>query len=56
MEQISRTDRLKYEEVLNSVKEEMNILHTVNSRKAIWIGHILRRRCLLTYQPKERYK
>jgi len=55
MEQISRTDRLKCEEVLNSVKEEMNILHTMKSRKAIWIGHILRRKCLLKYQPKERY-
>jgi hypothetical protein len=31
MEQISRTDRLKYDEVLNSVKEEMNILHTMKS-------------------------
>ena len=27
--------------------EERNILHTINRRKANWIGHILRRNCLL---------
>ena len=28
------------EEVLHGVKEEKNILHKVNRRKAKWIGHI----------------
>ena len=26
-----------------------NILHTINRRKADWIGHILRRNCLLNH-------
>jgi len=56
MEEISWTDRLEYEEVLNSVKEEMNIRHTMKSRKANWIGHILRREYFLKYVTKEIYK
>jgi hypothetical protein len=36
-------------EVLHRVKEQRNILHTVNKRKANWIGHILRRNCLLKH-------
>ena len=56
MEEISWTDRLKYEEVLNSVKEEMNILYTVRSREANWIGHILFRKCFLQCVTKEIYK
>ena len=30
-----------------SVKEQRNILHEIRKRKANWIGHILRRNCLL---------
>jgi hypothetical protein len=40
MEKISWTDRVRNEEVLHRVKEERNILHTINRRKANWIGHI----------------
>ena len=29
------------------VKEHRNILHEITKRKANWIGHILRRNCLL---------
>ena len=29
------------------VKEQRNILHEIRKRKANWIGHILRRNCLL---------
>jgi hypothetical protein len=29
------------------VNEQMNILHEISKRKANWIGHILRRNCLL---------
>jgi hypothetical protein len=29
------------------VKEQRNILHEIRNRKANWIGHILRRNCLL---------
>jgi hypothetical protein len=35
------------EEVLLRVKGQRNSLHTVNRRKADWIGHILRRNLLL---------
>jgi hypothetical protein len=33
--------------VLLRVKEQRNILHEIRKRKANWIGHILRRNCLL---------
>jgi hypothetical protein len=29
--------------------EERNILHTISRRKANWIGHIMRRNCLLKH-------
>jgi len=35
------------EDVLLRVKEQRNILHEIRKRKANWIGHILRRNCLL---------
>jgi len=47
MEKISRTDHVRNEEVLLRVKEQRNILHEINKRKANWIGHIQRRNCLL---------
>jgi hypothetical protein len=34
-------------EVLLGFKEQRNILHEIRKRKANWIGHILRRNCLL---------
>jgi len=34
-------------EVLLRVNEQRNILHEISKRKANWIGHILRRNCLL---------
>jgi hypothetical protein len=37
----------KNEEVLLRVKKQRNILHEISKRKANWIGHILRRNCLL---------
>jgi hypothetical protein len=49
MEKISWTDRVRNEEVLHRVKEGRNIVHTIKRRKANWIGHILRRNCLLKY-------
>jgi hypothetical protein len=48
MEKISWTDRVR-NEVLHTVKEERNILYTIKRRKANWIGHILRRNCLLKH-------
>ena len=47
METISWTDHVRNEEVLLRVKEQRNILHEIRKRKANWIGHILRRNCLL---------
>jgi len=38
---------VRKEEVLPKVKEQRNILHEISKRKANWIGHILRRNCIL---------
>jgi hypothetical protein len=46
MEKISWTDHVR-NEVLLRVKEQRNILHEIRKWKANWIGHILRRNCLL---------
>jgi len=47
MEKISWTDHVRNEEVLLRVNEQRNILQEISKRKANWIGHILRRNCLL---------
>ena len=47
MEKISWTDRVRNEDVLLRVKEQRNILHEIRKGKANWIGHILRRNCIL---------
>jgi len=47
MDIISWTDHVRNEEVLLRVSEQRNILHEIRKRKANWIGHILRRNCLL---------
>jgi hypothetical protein len=47
MEKIRWTDHVRNEEVLLRVKEQRNILHETRKRKANWVGHILRRNCLL---------
>jgi len=44
---ISWTDHVKNEELLLRVKEYRNILHEISKWKDNWIGHILRRNCLL---------
>ena len=38
---------MRNEEVLLRVNEQRNILHEIRKRKANWIGHILRRNCLI---------
>ena len=40
-------DYVRNEDVLLRVKEQRIILHEIRKRKANWIGHILRRNCLL---------
>jgi hypothetical protein len=47
MEKISWTDLVRNEDVLLRVKEQRNILHEIRKRKVNWIGHILRRNCIL---------
>ena len=47
MEKISWTDHVRNEEVLLRVNEERNILYEIRKRKANWMGHFLRRNCLL---------
>ena len=49
MEKISWTDHVRNEEVLLRVNEQRNILHEIRKREANWIGHILRRNCLLQH-------
>jgi hypothetical protein len=48
VEKISCTDHVRIEEVLHRVKEERNFLRTITRNKANWIGHTLRRNCLLS--------
>ena len=49
MEKISWSRHVKNEEVLHTVQEERNILHTIKRRKADLISHILHRNCLLKH-------
>jgi hypothetical protein len=45
--EISRTDHVRNEEVLLRINEQRNILHEIIKWRANWIGHIIRRNCLL---------
>jgi len=54
MEKISWTDHVRNEDVLLRVKEQRSILHEIRKRKANWIGHILRRNCLLQWVIEEK--
>ena len=54
MEKISWSDHVRNDEVLQRVKEERNIIHTINRRKSNWLGHILRRNCLPKHVIKGR--
>jgi hypothetical protein len=47
---------VRNEEVLLRVKEQRNILHETSKWKANWIGHILRRNCLLQWVIKGKIK
>jgi hypothetical protein len=52
MKKISRTDRVINEGVVKRVKKERNIPHTIKTRKATWICHIMRRNWLLRHIAK----
>jgi hypothetical protein len=49
MEKISWTDRVRNEEVLRGVKGDRNMRQTIQIREANWVGHILRRNCLIKH-------
>ena len=52
MKKICCADCVKSDEVLHTVKEEDNILQITKRRKAIRIGHILRKKCHLKHATK----
>jgi hypothetical protein len=56
LEKISWTEHVGNEGVLLTVKEERDILHEISKLKANWIGHILRRNCLLRRVIEEKIK
>jgi hypothetical protein len=47
MENINWTDHVRNAEVLQRVRQEKNFPQTIQRRRANWIGHILRRNCIL---------
>jgi hypothetical protein len=54
VERISWSDRVRNEAPLHRVKEERNDLRTIKRRKTNWIGHILRRNCLVKHDIEGR--
>ena len=42
--------------MLLRINEQRNVLHEIRKRKANWIGHILRRNCLLRQVIEEKIK
>jgi len=54
MEKISWTEHVRNEDVLLRVKEQRNILYEIRKGKANWIGHILRRNCILQRVTEEK--
>jgi hypothetical protein len=56
MNNISCIRHVRNEEVLQTVKEKRNILYTMERRKDNWIGHMLRRNCLLKHVIERKIK
>jgi len=56
MDKISWTDHVRNEEELLRVNEQRKILHEICKLKTKWIGHILRRNCLLQQVMEEKIK
>jgi hypothetical protein len=56
MENISWTEHVRNEDVFLRVKEQRIILHEISKWKTNWIGHILRRNCLLRQVTEGRIK
>jgi predicted metal-binding protein len=49
MEKTSWTDSLRNERVLQRVKEESIIPHTIKMREVSCVGHCVRRNCILKH-------
>ena len=47
MEKIKWSEKVTNEHVLERIEEKRTILNNILRRRANWIGHILRRNCLL---------
>ena len=47
MEKIKWSEKVTNEQVLDRIGEKRTLLNNILRRKAIWIGHILRRNCLV---------
>ena len=47
MEKIKWSEKVTNEQVLERIGEKRTLLSNILRRKANWIGHILRRNCLL---------
>jgi hypothetical protein len=54
MGKISRTGRVKNDEVLHRVNKDRKIIQTIKRRTVSWISHILRRNCLLKHATEEK--
>ena len=47
MEKIKWSEKVTNEQVLERIGEKRTLLNNIHYRKKNWIGHILRRNCLL---------
>ena len=47
MEKITWSEKVTNKQVLDRIREKRTLLNNILHRKANWIGHILRRNCLL---------
>ena len=47
MEKIKWLEKVTNKEILGRIGEKRTLVNNILSRKANWIGHILRRNCLL---------
>ena len=47
MEKIKWSEKVTNEHVLERIGEKRTLINNIPRRKANWIGHILRRNCLL---------
>ena len=47
MEKIKWREKVTNEQVLDRIGEKRTLINNILRRKAYWIGHILRRNCLL---------